>query len=80
MPKLYTKGMKAGQQITVIGVVANALLIILKFCAGIVGHSQALIADAIHSISDFFTDAVRPTPITISATREYKRRHPESSA
>ena len=53
-----TKGVKAGQRVTLIGVVANALLIVLKFLAGIFGHSQALIADAIHSISDFFTDAV----------------------
>lgn len=58
MPNPQTKGVKAGQQVTVIGVVANALLIIFKLCAGIFGHSQALIADAIHSISDFFTDAV----------------------
>jgi len=58
MPNTLTKGTKAGQQITVIGVVANALLIILKILAGIFGHSQALIADAIHSISDFFTDVV----------------------
>jgi cation diffusion facilitator family transporter len=33
-------------------------LILLKFLTGIFGGSQALIADAIHSISDLFTDAV----------------------
>ena len=32
--------------------------IILKFSAGIFGKSHALIADAVHSISDLFTDAV----------------------
>jgi cation diffusion facilitator family transporter len=53
-----TKGANSGERVTVIGVVANAFLIVLKFLAGIFGHSQALIADAIHSISDFFTDAV----------------------
>ena len=51
-------GIREGRRITWIGVVANAFLIALKFAAGIFGHSQALIADAIHSISDFFTDAV----------------------
>jgi cation diffusion facilitator family transporter len=51
-------GVREGRRITWIGVVANAFLIVLKFAAGIFGHSQALIADAIHSISDFFTDAV----------------------
>jgi len=41
-----------------IGVVANAALIAFKLAGGILGHSQALIADAAHSISDIFTDAV----------------------
>ena len=53
-----TVAIRAGQRVTWVGVVANAFLIVLKFLAGIFGHSQALIADAIHSVSDFFTDAV----------------------
>ena len=47
-----------GKNITWAGVAVNALLIALKFAAGVFGHSQALIADAVHSISDFFTDFV----------------------
>lgn len=56
----YTEieGGREGRKVTWIGVVANALLIVVKFAAGILGHSQALIADAVHSVSDFFTDAV----------------------
>jgi len=46
----------AGQQITIIGFFINLLLVILKFFLGIVGFSQALIADAIHSLSDASTD------------------------
>jgi cation diffusion facilitator family transporter len=38
--------------------VANAVLIGFKLAGGILGHSQALIADAAHSVSDLFTDAV----------------------
>lgn len=49
---------KAGRTVTLIGVLVNALLIALKFLAGIFGKSHALIADAVHSISDLFTDAV----------------------
>ncbi|MGD9289404.1 MAG: cation transporter, partial [Desulfobacterales bacterium] len=49
---------KEGRKVTLIGFFANALLILLKFLTGIFGGSQALIADAIHSISDLFTDAV----------------------
>jgi cation diffusion facilitator family transporter len=33
-------------------------LILFKFLAGIFGQSQALIADAVHSVSDLFTDIV----------------------
>jgi cation diffusion facilitator family transporter len=55
---IQTIDIRAGQRITWTGVMANAVLIVLKFAAGIFGHSQALIADAIHTISDFFTDAV----------------------
>ncbi len=49
---------KAGRKVTLVGLFTNALLILLKFLAGIFGDSQALIADAVHSISDLFTDAV----------------------
>ena len=49
---------RAGQRVTWVGAVANTLLIVLKFIAGIHGHSQALIADAVHSVSDLFTDAI----------------------
>jgi cation diffusion facilitator family transporter len=41
-----------------VGAIANALLIVCKFGAGILGHSQALIADAVHSVSDLFTDVI----------------------
>lgn len=53
-----TAAIRAGQRVTWAGVAANAFLIVLKFLAGIFGHSQALIADAIHSVSDFITDGV----------------------
>lgn len=41
---------------TLAGSMINALLVILKFTAGIVGHSAAMVADAVHSVSDFVTD------------------------
>jgi len=49
---------REGIRITLIGAIINAFLILLKFLAGVLGHSQALIADAIHSASDLFTDAI----------------------
>ena len=48
----------AGTSVTLIGVVANAVLIAFKLAGGILGHSQGLIADAAHSVSDLFTDVV----------------------
>ena len=49
---------KEGRKVTLLGFFVNAFLILLKFLAGIFGDSQALIADAVHSISDLFTDTV----------------------
>lgn len=48
----------AGRRVTVVGILVNTFLIVVKFSAGILGHSQALIADAVHSFSDLFTDIV----------------------
>ncbi|MBQ7212363.1 MAG: cation transporter [Muribaculaceae bacterium] len=45
-------------RVTLWGSVVNALLIALKFAAGIIGNSAAMIADAVHSASDFITDIV----------------------
>jgi divalent metal cation (Fe/Co/Zn/Cd) transporter len=36
----------------------NGVLSTLKIFAGIVGHSGAMIADGVHSISDFLTDII----------------------
>ena len=43
---------------TIIGSVANFMLVLFKFIAGIVGNSAAMIADAVHSLSDFVTDVI----------------------
>lgn len=45
-------------RVTLVGSAVNALLIVLKFVAGILGRSSALVADAVHSLSDFITDAI----------------------
>ena len=45
-------------RITIIGSVVNLLLTALKFAAGILGASAAMIADAVHSLSDLLTDFV----------------------
>jgi len=49
---------RAGRSVTLVGALVNGYLILLKLLAGVFGQSQALIADAVHSFSDLFTDAV----------------------
>ncbi|MBN1826404.1 MAG: cation transporter [Candidatus Eisenbacteria bacterium] len=44
------------RRITWIGLVANLLLAAVKFAAGFLGSSQAVVADAVHSLSDTATD------------------------
>ena len=45
-------------RVTILGGIANFLLLLAKFVAGFLGHSSAMIADAVHSLSDFLTDIV----------------------
>jgi cation diffusion facilitator family transporter len=52
------KQLTAGLRVTWIGLAANVVLIVIKFWGGIVGRSQALVADAVHSVSDVFSDMV----------------------
>jgi len=44
--------------VTLVGAAANLLLVGVKLAAGLLGHSQALVADAIHSLSDLLSDVV----------------------
>ena len=46
----------AVKKITWIGVVSNLAVSALKFVVGVVGSSQAIVADAVHSLSDLVTD------------------------
>ncbi len=49
---------RAARSVTLVGGVVNVMLILLKFSAGVFGRSQALIMDAVHSVSDLVTDVV----------------------
>ena len=54
-------------KVTLVGSAGNVLLVIVKFIAGILGHSAAMVADAVHSLSDFLTDVVVLVFVGISA-------------
>ena len=54
-------------KVTLVGSAGNAALLTFKFIAGILGNSSAMIADAIHSLSDFVTDILVLVFVSISA-------------
>lgn len=57
-------------RVTCIGSLTNFLLLIFKFIAGIAGNSAAMIADAVHSLSDFITDIIVIVFVRISGKPE----------
>lgn len=59
-------------KVTLVGSVGNVALLTFKFVAGILGHSSAMIADAVHSLSDFITDVVVLVFVSISAKPQDK--------
>lgn len=46
------------RRVTVVGIAINAVLVALKLFFGYWGHSDALVADGYHSVSDFITDFI----------------------
>lgn len=61
-------------RVTVLGAVVNVLLTICKIIAGIFGHSAAMIADGIHSLSDLLSDVV-VIAVTRIASKGLDRDH-----
>ena len=54
-------------KVTLVGSAGNAALLTFKFIAGVMGNSSAMIADAVHSLSDFVTDILVLVFVSISA-------------
>lgn len=54
-------------RVTIVGSIANFGLLVFKFVAGILGKSSAMIADAVHSLSDFITDIIVLVFVRVSA-------------
>jgi len=65
-------------KVTLVGSAVNVLLTVFKFVAGFVGRSSAMVADAVHSLSDLLTDAVVMVFVHISgkpADRDHDYGH-----
>ena len=57
---------------TLVGGAANVMLLAFKFIAGIMAHSSAMVADAVHSLSDLVTDAIVLIFVRISSMPQDK--------
>ena len=67
-----TKRERQIYKVTLMGGMVNVILLLFKFVAGIVGHSAAMVADAVHSLSDFVTDIIVIVFIRISGQPQDK--------
>ena len=65
---------KSIYRVTWIGSIVNFLLLVFKFIVGFLGHSSALVADAVHSLSDFITDVIVIVFVRISGKPEDEDR------
>jgi cation diffusion facilitator family transporter len=61
--------------VTIAGMIVNFILAVLKMLLGILGHSQAVVADAVHSLSDMGTDLLVLFGIKIWSSPA-DRKHP----
>ena len=57
-------------KVTLVGSAGNAALLTFKFIAGVLGNSSAMIADAVHSLSDFVTDILVLVFVNVSAKQQ----------
>ena len=55
---MLTARLQRSLRATFLGLAANVALTVVKFLAGILGHSQALIADAVESLADIFSSII----------------------
>ncbi len=56
MPENFESKKQNIKKVTIVGMIVNVALSIMKLIIGFIGNSQALIADGIHSFSDLTTD------------------------
>ena len=66
---------RSARRVTVVGAAVNLVLAVAKVVIGWLAHSQALIADGVHSLSDLASDAVVLLAAK-HASREADREHP----
>ncbi len=66
---------KTANRVSAVTILGNTVLSVLKFLAGIMAHSNAMVSDAVHSASDVFSTIVVIIGIRLSA-KESDKEHP----
>ncbi len=59
--------LEQGKDITLVGLITNSLLAMIKMITGVLGHSHALIADAVESFADIFSSLVVWRAVVVAA-------------
>ena len=57
---------KMVRQVTVVGIAGNIILVLFKLYAGVAGKSEAMVSDAVHSLSDVFATVVAFIGVRVS--------------
>jgi cation diffusion facilitator family transporter len=70
-----SEALRRGIRLAQLGLVVNGILALVKLVAGILGHSYALIADAVESVADLFSSLVVWGGLRVSA-RDADTRYP----
>lgn len=66
---------KEVMKVSIVSIVSNVILTGIKFIAGFVSHSQAMISDAIHSLSDVLSTFVVIIGVRLS-NKKADKEHP----
>lgn len=63
------------KEVSLVSIIGNLILSLLKMLAGIIAHSSAMLSDAVHSASDVFSSIIVIIGVEISSKKS-DREHP----
>ncbi len=66
---------KDAMKVSIVSIISNIFLTIVKFVAGFISHSQAMVSDAIHSLSDVLSTIVVIIGVKLS-NKKADKEHP----
>lgn len=66
---------KEAMKVSIVSIISNIFLTIVKFIAGFISHSQAMVSDAIHSLSDVLSTVVVIIGVKLS-NKKADKEHP----